>query len=258
LYAHDGEGMKHMERITSALVGAALLLLYGCQDENKSKDLEKEIIKFATCADYPPFEYYKDGELTGLDIELAELLAKKLRKKAVFEDMQFGSILVSVQDGLVDVAVSAIEPSEEKGKVCDFSRSYCRASVALVYRKGTGATSLSQLSHGCKVAYQNGSTGHAKSLRKGAPAAELVSMDKMNVAIEALKVGHVDYVFLDEVPAKEFCKTNAELECSVVGELSDGYVIMLKKGSPLKAQLDRALKELDDDGELQKLKAKWL
>ncbi|MDR2158406.1 MAG: ABC transporter substrate-binding protein [Holosporaceae bacterium] len=245
-----------MKRFITAILSVSLLLL-GCQDKDKGGDLKKETVKFAVCADYAPFEYYKDGKLVGLDVELAKLLVKKLGKKAAFEDMQFGSILVSVQDGLVDAAVSAVEFSEEKAKVCDFSRTYCRAGVALVYRKGAKATTLQQLSNS-KAAYQNGASDHAKLLQKEAPDAQLIAMDKMNIAIEALKAGHVDYVFMDEVPANEFCKKNPELDCSVAGELSEGYVIMLKKGSPLKAQLDKALDELESEGELKKLREKWL
>ncbi|MDR2766382.1 MAG: ABC transporter substrate-binding protein [Holosporaceae bacterium] len=246
-----------MKKIASALAAAVFLLLFGCQEKEESKNASSEVIKFATCADYPPFEYYKDGALTGLDIELAELLAKKLGKRAVFEDMAFGSILVSLQDDLVDVAISAVEPSEEKAKICDFSRTYCRAGVALVYRKGATATSLSQLSHS-KVAHQNGSSCHIKLLKENAPDAELVVMDKMNTAIEALKAGHVDYVLLDEVPAREFCKKNEQLACTVEANLSAGYVIMLKRGSAMKAKLDKALDELETEGELQKLRDKWL
>jgi polar amino acid transport system substrate-binding protein len=236
---------------------ATVFLLLGCQDDDKNKNVGGEIIKFATCADYPPFEYYKNGNLTGFDIELAHLLAKKLGKTAIFEDMQFGAILVSVQNETVNAAISAIESSEEKRKECDFSNVYCKAGMALVYRKGSQATSLEQLSRS-KVAYQNGCSIHMKLLKEKAPTAELIAMDKMNTAIESLKAGHVEYVFMDNIPAKSFCEKNDGLACSVVAVTEEGYTVMFKKGSSLKAQVDKALEELKSDGELEKLKAKWL
>ena len=66
--------------IISALLGLTLLLA-GCKDEK-----DDGVIKFATSADYPPFEYYANGDITGFDIELAELIGKKLGKKVVFEN----------------------------------------------------------------------------------------------------------------------------------------------------------------------------
>ncbi|MDR2068179.1 MAG: ABC transporter substrate-binding protein [Holosporaceae bacterium] len=255
-FLKNGSNFRKFIGILYSLAFCALLLL-GCDDGRKNDDTIAGVIKFATCADYPPFEYYKDGKLTGFDVELGELLAQKLGRKVVFEDMAFGSILVSVQDGVLDAAISAVEPSEEKAKVVDFTNVYCRAGVALVYRKRTSTTSLSQLGRR-RVAYQNGCSIHSKLLKDNAPDAELIIMDKMNVAIESLKAGHVDYVVMDKIPAKEFCRQNEQLNCSVVSEGDDGYVIMLKKGSTLKAQLDNALQELEADGELQRLREKWL
>ncbi|MDR1235800.1 MAG: transporter substrate-binding domain-containing protein, partial [Holosporaceae bacterium] len=72
-----------MKRYMHILFTIVLSLLSGC----KEKD-EKNVMKFAVCADYPPFEYYENGEIVGFDVDLAKLIAQKLGKKAVFEDMQ--------------------------------------------------------------------------------------------------------------------------------------------------------------------------
>ncbi|MDR3187274.1 MAG: ABC transporter substrate-binding protein [Holosporaceae bacterium] len=239
------------------VLSVSVFLLFGCDDGRKNENAAAGSIKFAISADYPPFTYYSDGNLTGLDIEFAQLLAKELGKTAVFEDMQFGAILLSVQDGAVDAAIGAIEPSEEKKKKCDFSDSYYNTGWALVYRKGSTATSLGQLAKS-KVVYQNGSIGHRDLLREKAPLAELVAMDNMNAAIEALKAGQVDYILMDDVPAKKFCEKNAELASSFVAESKVGYVIMLKKGSALRTRLNEAIKKLKSDGALEKLMTKYI
>ncbi|MDR3151586.1 MAG: transporter substrate-binding domain-containing protein [Holosporaceae bacterium] len=236
-------------------LAAIVLLLTGCGKDEKKADGAADCIQFAVCGDCPPFEYYENGNITGLDIELAQALAKKLGKTAVFNDMQFGAILVSVQDGIVDAAISAIEVTEERKKRCDFSDEYYKSSCTLVYKKGSTRTRLEQIS-GSKVAYQCGASGHLKLLKEKAPAAERVAVDSVNVAIESLKAGHVEYVLIDSIPARMFCEKNGDLEYSVVAE-NDGYVIMLKKGSALRDKINAALAELKAEGELERLRAKY-
>ncbi|MDR2268292.1 MAG: transporter substrate-binding domain-containing protein [Holosporaceae bacterium] len=245
-----GKYMRYMRTLA-----AIVLLLTGCGEDEKKSGIAVDCLKFATCADCPPFEYYESGNITGLDIELARALAKKLGKTAIFKDMQFGAILVSVQNEIVDAAISAIEVTEERKKRCDFSDVYCKSKSALVYKKGSVGTKLEQISKS-KVAYQCGASGHLKLLQDKAPAAELVAVDNVNVAIESLKAGHVKYILIDSVPARMFCEKNSDLEYSVVAE-NDGYVIMLKKGSALRAKINTALEELNAKGELERLRTKY-
>ncbi|MDR1362095.1 MAG: ABC transporter substrate-binding protein [Holosporaceae bacterium] len=240
----------------SGVWAAAVLLLLGCSDEAKKPGDAADDLRFAVCADYPPFEYYKAGHLVGLDVELAKLLAKKLGKTASFADMPLGAMLASIQNETVDAALSAIEITEERKAHCDFSNVYCNSGCAIVYKKNTPITRLEQVTSG-KIAYQCGSSDHQKMLEEKAPTASLTAVDTVNVAIEMLKAGHVDYVFLDVVPARTFCEKNEGLAYSSVAENS-GYVLMFKQGSALRAKVNEALKELESSGELQMLKDKYL
>src|SRR5437870_2872374 len=95
---------------------AAILFLTGCHEEKAA-----DRIIFVTSAEYPPFEYQKNGELVGFDIDLARLIAKELHKEAVFENMQFSTILVALQNGAADAAISTITITDERKKHFDFS-----------------------------------------------------------------------------------------------------------------------------------------
>lgn len=220
-------------------------------------EAEEDIITFATCADYPPFEYYDEkNNLIGFDVELAQLVAAKLHKKAVFKDMSFGSIVVSVQTEIVDAGISAMDMTEEKKKRFDFSKGYHRSAVSFVC-KSDRPNDVSKIGS-CRVACQLGCTGHEKIIKQRAPDAEIIFFDKMNVAVEALKTEKIEYVFLDDTPATEFCKKNKGLQKLFVQHDDEEYGILLKKGSPLKAPIDRALDELIAEGKLEELKNKYL
>ncbi|MDR1475526.1 MAG: ABC transporter substrate-binding protein [Holosporales bacterium] len=239
-----------MKKHVHILLAAVLFLLSGCKEEN-----EKNVIEFAVCADYPPFEYYENGKIVGFDIELAELIAKKLGKRAVFRDMQFLAIIVSVKNEMVDAAISALAVTKKREESCDFSEEYYSESFATVYKRDNPVT-RSQLAE-VKIVCQSGSTMEIW-LRKNVPHVSLTTVDNNNQAIESLKAGHVDCVFMDEIQASTFCKKNPGLAYSPIAESGDGYAIAMKKGAHLKEKINDSLRKLTSEGEVEKLKRKWL
>jgi polar amino acid transport system substrate-binding protein len=240
--------MKKIKAIAAAL--AASFLLIGC-DEKK----DENVIKFALSADYPPFEFYEDGKLTGFDVELAELIAKKLNKKAEFKDMQFAAILAALQNGSVDAAASAMAASEERRKNYDFSDEYYAESFVTVYKKDTPVTEPGQLNN-VKIVCQLGTTMEMW-LKEHFPNASLKTFDNNNQVIEELKAGRAECAVMDKEQGAAFCAKNDGLAHSFIAKSDNGYAVAMKKGSPLKDQINKALKELEAEGEIQKLEKKW-
>jgi polar amino acid transport system substrate-binding protein len=236
--------------IVGILLGSALILT-GCNN-NKAGDE----IKFATSADYPPFEYYANGEIKGFDVELAQLIAKELGKKAVFENMQFSSILAALQIGSVDAAISTFTITQERKKSFDFSEPYYNESLVMVFDKNKPITNKLQLT-GKKIACQLGTTMEIW-LKKYALSTEIITMDNNNQAIEALKAGHVDGVLIDSVQGATFSRQNAGLSYAAIAQSDTGYGIAFKKGSPLKDQVNKDLSSFKAKGEIKKLQQKWL
>ena len=238
--------------ITNILfVLCSVLILTGCNNDKPSDE-----IKFAVSADYPPFEYHSHGEIKGFDIELAQLIAKELGKKAVFEDMKFSVILAALQTGFVDAAISTITITPEREKNFDFSKPYYHESMAMVFPKDKPITDNLQLS-GKKIACQLGTTMEIW-LKKYAVGTEIITMDNNNQAIEALKAGHVDGVLIDSVQGIAFSEQNNGLSYAVIAKSDTGYGVAFKKRSVLKDQVNKALASLEAKGEIKKLQQKWL
>ncbi len=222
-----------------------------------SEDKVGSAIRFATCADYPPFEYIANGEIKGFDIELAQLIAKEMGKEASFENVQFSSILAMLQGNSADAAISTITITPERQKNFDFSDPYYSESMAAVFIKEKPITDKSQLS-GKKIACQLGTTMEIWLKKYIHDAEKIVMMDSNPIAIEALKAGHVDVVLVDTVQGAVFSKKNPGLYYAVIAKADTGYGIAFPKGSKLKHQVDQALGRLEAKGEIDKLKKKWL
>jgi polar amino acid transport system substrate-binding protein len=228
-----------------------ITLLYGCSDHT-----DDNVIKFATSAEYPPFEFQQLGELKGFDIDLAKLIAKEIGKEAVFENIQFSSVLPALEHGQVDAAISTITITKERAKNFDFSIPYYFDQMVTVFNTKTPILAQADLA-GKKIACQLGTVMEIW-LKNNAPGTEVITMNSNNQAIEALKAGHIDAVLIDAAQGAIFSQKNPGLSCAVIAQSEDGYGVAFKKGSNLKSPVDQAIKNLQAKGEIKKLQDKWI
>lgn len=63
-----------------------LIFLVGCGKN------ENELI-MVTEAGFAPYEYYDNGEIVGVDVDIANEIAKEMGKKLVVKDVAFDSII---------------------------------------------------------------------------------------------------------------------------------------------------------------------
>jgi polar amino acid transport system substrate-binding protein len=227
-----------------------MLIIAGCGNE------EDQVIRFATSADYPPFEFIQKGKLVGYDIDLAYLIAQELKKDVHFTNMQFSGILPSVQSGMIDVAIGKIAITEERKAQFDFSDPYYADSLVAVYDKKKPIKNAEQLK-GSKIACQLGSAMEVW-LKKNHPDEVIAPFDTNNQAIEALKSGHVDVVLMDRDQAIAFANENGGIDHIFLEKDTNGCGLVLAKGSKLTVEINKALKLLKERGELARLEQKWL
>jgi arginine/lysine/histidine transporter system substrate-binding protein len=69
-----------------------LIFLVGCGKN------ENELI-MVTEAGFAPYEYYDNGEIVGVDVDIANEIAKEMGKKLVVKDVAFDSIINEVKTG---------------------------------------------------------------------------------------------------------------------------------------------------------------
>lgn len=74
--------------------------------------------------DYEPFEYYKNDELTGFDVDLIKLIANELDYEIEFKTYSFENLVSAVSNGNVDLVISAMTITEERKRLIDFTNVY--------------------------------------------------------------------------------------------------------------------------------------
>ena len=243
--------VSFMKTLIKLLLCFTILGIAACKPSTESHS-----IKFATSAEYPPFEYNVNGELRGFDIDLAKLIAKELGKEAIFEDMQFSTILPALQNNHVDAAIATITVTPERKQHFDFSQIYYFDAIAAVYKKTQPINSKADLASK-KITCQLGTTMEIW-LKRNSFTNHIIAMDNNNQLIEALKADHVEVAIMDRAQAHLFSQNNPHLAYQVIEQSEDGYAVVTQKGAPLLAQINQAIEKLKQQGEIAKLEEKWL
>ena len=185
--------------------------------ESAKEDSSKDQILVATNAAFEPIEYTKGDKYLGLDMEIAKLLADKLGKELVINNMKFESVCTSVGQHKCDIAMAGLTVNEERQEFVTFSDSYYNASQKIVV-KGDDTTfdncktkeDVEKILNGfdktTKIGVQNGTTGQYyltgdKSWGFDGFKVECVGYDSGSLAMQDMINGNINYVVLDEAPA---------------------------------------------------------
>ena len=93
---------------------------------------------------YAPFEYYKNGEVVGLEFEVVQDFCKEYGYKPEVYNTSFDSIIIGVFTGKYDMAMSGLTITEERKKSVNFGEPFVTAHDGLLVRKDGGWTGTEQ------------------------------------------------------------------------------------------------------------------
>lgn len=241
---------------THSLFIVMAFLLSGCDDPKESGN-SQNVIMVGTSADMPPFEFFKDQEIVGYDIDVIRAVAKKMDKQIRIQDMDFSALIPALQSGRIQIAISSLTPNPERRQVIDFSKPYLTLPLAIIARGNDDLSNVENL-QGKIIGVQLGST-HEQYARELAEKSSITikSLNKLPELIESLKNGHVDGVILETTTALSFQENNPQLKIFLLSDLDVSFSIAFPKGSDLVDEVNEAIEALRAEGVLEKLRDKW-
>ena len=215
-------------------------------------------LHMATNAAFPPYEMVADdGSFEGIDVELAGKIAEKLGLELVVDDMDFGSIITSVQTGKSDIAMAGLTVTDERKQNVDFTDSYATGVQVVIVPEDSDIQTIDDL-QGKLIGCQESTTGYIYCSDDYGEDVVTAFPNGAN-AIQALVSGKVDAVVIDSQPAQEFVKQNAGLKILDTEYVTEDYAIGVSKdNTALRDAVNAALKELTDDGTVQSILDKYI
>ncbi|MBQ4075502.1 MAG: transporter substrate-binding domain-containing protein [Clostridia bacterium] len=222
---------------------------------------EKPVLKMGTNAQFPPYEFYEDGVIVGIDAEIAAAIAEKLGMELEIVDMDFGAIIAAVSTGKVDVGMAGMTVTDERLQSVNFSATYATGVQAIIVKEGSPITCVDDLyAEGASymIAVQESTTGDIYCTDDF--GAENVGKYKSGAdAVMALLTGKADCVIIDNEPAKAFVAANEGLMLLETAYAVEDYAIAVAlENTELLEKIDAALAELIADGTVAAIVEKYI
>jgi polar amino acid transport system substrate-binding protein len=260
----EGKKMKKLFALMLSLVMLVSLAACSSSSSNSSQstggsDENKATLVMATNAEFPPYEYYEtgDGQVVGIDAEIAAAIADKLDMTLDIQDMNFDSILVAVQSGQADIGMAGMTITEDRLVNADFSVPYAEAHQVIIVKEDSDITGPDDL-YGKQIGVQTNTTGDIYTTDDYGDDA-IQRYNKGADAVAALSQGMIDAVVIDLEPAKSFVAANEGLKILDTEYATEEYAIAFAKGNTdLYEKVNTALQELIDDGTVQTIIDKYI
>lgn len=180
-------------------------------------DESKDQLIVATNAGFEPFEYMDGDKYVGIDMEIADLLAKELGVELVINNMDFDAVCLSVGQHKCDIAMAGLTVKPDREEYVTFSKSYYNASQKLIVKaddttfdacktKEDVEAILSAMDSSKKIGVQNGTTGQfyvqgdADWGFAGFPVT-CTGYKNGSLAVQDIINGNIDFVVIDSAPA---------------------------------------------------------
>lgn len=224
----------------------------------------KKTYTMAANCEWPPLEFVdENGEITGFEMELLKELSTATGYNFQPKNVAWDGIFAGLANGAYDGVASGVSVTEERKKTLAFSDPILTVKQSIVVLKNNtdSLTSIQKLDKK-KVGVQIGTTGDILLQDSGVDVT-IMSYDSIALAIEDLINGNLDAVVVDSVVAGEYVITNKafanKLKISGTSNKNLEPIAMCfnKENTELVNIVNKGLKQLQESGKMDELKAKW-
>ncbi|WP_297281339.1 ABC transporter substrate-binding protein/permease [uncultured Anaerococcus sp.] len=217
---------------------------------------DKEVINFGTSADFPPYEYREGDEIVGIDPDILDAIGDYLGVEIRLHDMEFNSIIASIQSGKMDGGAAGFTVTEERKKSVNFTDSFASSRQVIITRKDSDIKEVDDLDSDKKIGTQLGTIGDTIA-KEDFGEKSVNAFNKVPDAVLSLKSKNLDAVILDEYTAENFINNNKDLTTIDAPYLEEDYAIAISKDNPeLLEDMNEAIAALKESGEIDEIIAK--
>jgi len=224
-------------------------------------------LKVAIDPTYEPFTFKTaDGKPTGFDVDIANALCEQVKRKCVFVEQVWDSMIPGLQAKKYDVIISSMSITEDRLKVIDFTNKYYNTPSRVVVKKDVKFTGPASLK-GKKIGVLKGSTQEKYAMGELKTAGvEVVPYEAQDQVYLDIKSGRLDGTvadfvevtggFLSKPEGKDYNLVGPELYTEKY--FGTGVGIGLRKGeTALKTELNAAIKTIRANGTYKKINDKY-
>lgn len=238
-------------RPTRVFVAAAVAALF-------SVSAQAQTLTGATVIGNVPWEFEDEsGQYVGFDVELAKIVAERMGRELVIENIPFNGLFSAVLSGRVDFVPSTVTITPERLETLTFSQPYYDSDQSLTTRQD-GPSSLEEMK-GKVVGVDTGATGDiwATAHAEEYGFKEIRRFEGLQFAMLDLANGGIDG-YISDIPALQYyVKDKPNLKVAQRIETGEQYGWIFAKDSALAVEMNDVMSALKEEGVLADLHEKW-
>ena len=263
------KAIRQLRRTIALLTAAALLAVSaaGCsgKKEEENKDLlrsvkEKGVLTVAMEGTWSPWTYHNEkDELVGFDVEVARYIADSLGVKVKFVEGEWDGLFAGLDAGMYDIIVNGVDETPERAEKYDFSDPYAYIHTVLVVRSDNKKIKSFKDLKGKTTANSIGSTYMELAEKYGAT---VKGVDSLGETMTMVISKRADATLNAEPSVLDYMKEQPDAPIKIAASTKDAnhVCIPMRKGrntASFRAEVNRALAEMREDGTLTKLSEKY-
>lgn len=242
-----------MKRSTLILIVSFVvlgLLFVGC------KTKEKETLRVGIGGEYPPFSYFSNNQMVGIDVDISRRISEKLGMEHKVVQMNFDALFPALASNKLDMVVDAVSITEERKLTLDFSAPYYITDQVIVATHDSPIRIDKEADLGKFVIGSLNETTGSQYIKENLVDKDLLPRDNLKLfttnveAVGELLNGKLDLVVMDETAAKGYAKQKP-LKTVYTIDTNESYGIAMQKGKPLNEKIILAMEEMLKSGEVQ-------
>jgi polar amino acid transport system substrate-binding protein len=243
----------------------SLLLMLVCQLTQAADYALPSTLRVGTSASYPPLTFKQDGEIKGVEADLAKAIGEDLKVEMRVLEMPWDALIAALNDNRIDIIMSGMSVTEERSERVLFTDSYMKIGQMALIRNAdlvrwSQPTAL--FARGARVGVKTGTTGEAFA-RAELPDAIITSFASIEEGTDALTADKVDIFIHDAPTIWRLAANTATQKAGLMGlyrPLTDEYLAwaVRRQDEGLAAALNRSLARLKDDGTLGRILGRWI
>jgi polar amino acid transport system substrate-binding protein len=103
--------------------------------QDKNDDVSEGKLIMATNAEFPPYEFFIDGVIYGIDVDIMNAVCDELNIELFIDNMGFDSILEAVSSGKADVGAAGISMTPERAEIVGIYTGLCALDTGNNHKK---------------------------------------------------------------------------------------------------------------------------
>lgn len=228
------------------------------ETESEAPDPLKDLV-FGTFAEYPPFAFVGEGnavigDYDGIDMAVAKRISDDNKFNPIVKNMDFYELFDALDQGEIDVLISAMTLSSEREEIVDCSIPYYDATQVMVVKTDSDIKSTEDIVDKTVAIIKN-TVGEYYVCELGKYVGyNYVTFESANEAVAQVVNGNHSALITDKTIAEKYVRENEDLK--IVSDPNafevEQFGIAVKKGNTeLLEKINKSIEKMIEDGDIE-------